>query len=236
MQKIEEKIEEILKNDVRYTEGLNACMSCGICTAICPAAEFFDYDPRNVITTVQSGDTKQIKELIESDTIWYCGQCMSCKTRCPRQNCPGLIINVLRRIAQETGAFTKSRMGRQQYLLRQGIGNNILKYGYSIHPSIVYPKEHPEQSPVWKWIFENRDDAYAVVGANLNGYGSGTLRKISDEALGELHEIFEETGGLDLFNKIDEYSQEKARELGIINPENEPDMDAYTTYLENEYQ
>lgn len=236
MHKVEEKIEEILKNDVRYTEGLNACMNCGICTAICPAAEFFNYDPRNVITTVQSGDTKQIKELIESDTIWYCGQCMSCKTRCPRQNFPGLIISVLRKISQETGAFIQSRLGRQQYLLRQTIGRNILKYGYSIHPSIVYPTEHPEQSPVWKWIFENRNEVYAVTGANLDGKGPGALRKIPDKALTELNNIFEQTGGFDLYNTIDRFSREKAKELRMLTEESKPDMGAYTHYLENEQE
>lgn len=234
MQCIEAQIEEILKTDIRFTEGLKACMSCGICNAICPAAEFFDYDPRNIVTTVQSGDMKRIIELIGSDSIWYCGQCMSCKTRCPRENCPGLIITVLRKISQETGAYTQSRLGRQQYLLRKVIGNNILKYGYTLHPSNVKPGDHPEQGPVWKWIFENATEVYKVVGANLDGEGPGTLRKINDETLGELHAIFKHTGGLELFDKIDHFSSQNAVELGFIDELNQPNMESYTRYIENE--
>ncbi|MDT8309695.1 MAG: 4Fe-4S dicluster domain-containing protein, partial [Bacteroidales bacterium] len=105
-----------LQQDVRLIEGLHACMNCGICTAICPAAEYYDYDPRTVAVMVQSGNNEKIATLLESDYIWYCGQCMSCKSRCPRNNCPGLIISVLRKISQETGSFIKSSMGRQQYL------------------------------------------------------------------------------------------------------------------------
>lgn len=234
MQPIEAQIETMLKNDVRFIEGLNACMNCGICTAICPAAEFFDYDPRNMLTIVQSGDLKKIRELIESDTIWYCGQCMSCKTRCPRQNFPGLIISVLRKISQETGAFTKSRLGRQQYLLRQVIGNNLIEYGYSIHPSIVDPKEHPEQGPVWKWIFENSREVYQMVGANLDGDGPGVLRKIDDETMTEFLSIFKDTGCLELFRKIDHYSSLKAFEMGFTDTDNQPNMEQYRKFVENE--
>ena len=37
---------ELLKKDVRFQEGLTACINCGTCTAICPAAHFYNYDPR----------------------------------------------------------------------------------------------------------------------------------------------------------------------------------------------
>jgi heterodisulfide reductase subunit C len=31
-------ILEKLKEDIRFAEGMNACINCGTCTAICPAA------------------------------------------------------------------------------------------------------------------------------------------------------------------------------------------------------
>jgi len=80
---------ELLKKDVRFQEGLNTCINCGTCTAICPAARFYNYDPRIIVDTVQSCDEVDILALLESDTIWYCGECLSCKTRCPRNNTPG---------------------------------------------------------------------------------------------------------------------------------------------------
>uniref|UniRef100_UPI0032165781 4Fe-4S dicluster domain-containing protein n=1 Tax=uncultured Draconibacterium sp. TaxID=1573823 RepID=UPI0032165781 len=220
-----------LKEDIRLEEGLHACMNCGICTAICPAAEFFEYDPRTIAVTVQSGNEKKISALLESDTIWYCGQCMSCKARCPRNNCPGLIINVLRKISQETGAFIKSRMGRQQYLIVKTIGKNILHYGYCVHPTTLIPEKHPEQGPVWKWVFENMRDVYDAVGANLDGHGPGAMRKIDSSDLEELQQIFNVSGGSKLYQTIEHFSKLKAMELGLTDENGDPDMEKYTQYL-----
>ena len=91
-------ITDYIKQDVRADEALKACMNCGMCTAVCPAAEFYDYDPRRICDTVQRGDEAEIERLLRSDTLWYCGQCMSCKTRGPRGNVPGELISVLRRL------------------------------------------------------------------------------------------------------------------------------------------
>ncbi|MBN2485545.1 MAG: 4Fe-4S dicluster domain-containing protein [Bacteroidales bacterium] len=206
---------DLLKQDVRFHEGLKACMNCGVCTAICPAAEFYDYDPRMLVSIVQSNDEEAIIELLKSDTIWYCGQCMSCKTRCPRNNCPGLVINVLRKISQELGYFTESVKGRQQILIKRNIGDTILKTGYCIHPSIVKPELHPEQGPVWEWVYNNPNDVYERMGGNFDKEGAGTLRKINNEVLGELKAIFEVTGGTLLFDKIEKFSAMKAREAGL---------------------
>jgi len=80
---------DLLSLDVRFVEGLKACINCGTCTAICPAAEFYDYQPRLIADILQSKDEEAIEKLLKSDTIWYCGECMSCVTRCPRGNAPG---------------------------------------------------------------------------------------------------------------------------------------------------
>lgn len=208
-----------LRQDVRFREGLKACMNCGVCTAICPAAEFFDYDPRMLLAKVQTRDETSLEELLRSETIWYCGQCMSCKTRCPRGNTPGLVINALRKLSQETGFFTESRRGRQQYALKKVLSENILQHGYCIHPDSVNPKLHPEQGPVWEWFFENRREMYARLGANLDQDGAGTLRKIPDDTLSELKKIMEESGATDLWEKIENFSRQKAEEMGYSNNE-----------------
>lgn len=225
---------KLLTKDVRVKEGLNACMNCGICTAICPAAGFFEYDPRSIAVTVQSGNDHDIKVLLESDTIWYCGQCLSCKTRCPRNNCPGLIISALRKLSQDYGLFVKSRFGRQQFLIIQTIGKNLLEYGYCIHPTKVIPEIHPEQGPVWRWIYENMERVYQTVGANLDGDGDGAMRKISKNDLNELEQIFKVTGGIELTEKIEACSREKAVEFGITDEDGNPDMEKYCTFLNNE--
>lgn len=79
------KLYDKLTQDYRVKEGLKACINCGTCTAICPAAEFYQYDPRQIVDIVQSKDDAEIEKLLKSETIWYCGECMSCITRCPRK-------------------------------------------------------------------------------------------------------------------------------------------------------
>lgn len=186
---------EKLKQDFRFHDALKACMNCGICTAICPAAEFYDYDPRRICDTVQRGDEDEIEQLLKSDTIWYCGQCLSCKTRCPRGNVPGELISVLRTASQELGYFSESRRGLQQRELVKGVGQNILDIGYCVHPDRVDPDKHPEQGPVWEWYRNNISELAPKFGANYHGDGAGALRRIEDATMNELREIFKVTGG-----------------------------------------
>lgn len=204
-----------LANDVRFVESLKACINCGTCTAICPAAEFYNYDPRTIATTVQMQDDDKIVELLKSETIWYCGECMSCKTRCPRGNAPGLLVIALRALSQELGYFTESEKGRQQLAVKRTVGDNILSHGYCITPKSVVPELHPEQGPIWEWEMQNLKPVMQKLGANLEGEGPGALRKISDKDLEEIHRIFEVTGGMERFNKIEEFSKSKAGEMGI---------------------
>ena len=55
----------MLREDYRIREGLKTCINCGTCTAICPAAEFYRYDPRKIVDTVQRGDDEEIEKLLE---------------------------------------------------------------------------------------------------------------------------------------------------------------------------
>ena len=193
---------DIIKSDVRYEDSLKACMNCGICTAICPAAEFYDYDPRRICDTEQRGDEEQVEKLLRSDTIWYCGQCMSCKPRCPRGNVPGAVINILRKVSQDMGYYKESHMGRQQTDLMGVIGNNILEIGYCVHPDVVFPEKHPEQGPVWEWYIKNIKEVSPKFGANYHGEGAGALRKINPETMEELRNIFRVTGGMEFHDTI----------------------------------
>ena len=204
-----------LTKDVRFAEGLKSCMNCGVCTAICPAAEFYDYDPRIIAGILQSKDEKRIEELLKSETIWYCGECMSCKTRCPRNNTPGFVIMALRKLSQELGYFTDSEKGRQQFAIKRAIGENILRTGYCVHPDIVSPQMHPEQGPVWDWISRNTPEIMEKMGSNYKQEGIGGLRTIDPEVLEEINQIFEVTGCKTMFDTIEKYSKEKADELGI---------------------
>jgi heterodisulfide reductase subunit C1 len=210
-----ETLHEKLHQDIRFQEGLKACINCGTCTAICPAASFFNYDPRIIADRVQSRDEQKIEELLKSEEIWYCGECMSCKTRCPRGNTPGLIIMALRGLSQDMGYFTESEKGRQQLAVKRTVGQWILDHGYCLYLEGVGTDLHPEQGPVWDWIQENFSDVFERMGANYQGSGPGILRKIPEEAMEELRAIFEITGGNKRFENIETFSRSKAEELRL---------------------
>ena len=53
------------------------------------------------------------------------------------------------------------------------------------------------------------------LGGNYKGDGPGILRKIPESTLDELRKIFEVTGGLERYSKIEEYSKRKAEEMDL---------------------
>ncbi|MEF9931573.1 MAG: 4Fe-4S dicluster domain-containing protein [Bacteroidales bacterium] len=213
------KLYEKLAEDYRIKEGLKACINCGTCTAICPAAEFYKYDPRQIVDTVQSKNDEEIEKLLKSETIWYCGECMSCITRCPRKNAPGLVVMALRNLSMELGYFAESEKGRQQYALTKVMSSNILNYGYCVYPRTYKSSMHPESGPIWVWSEQHMDDFYARLGANLDGEGTGALRKIPKSDLDELQKIFDVTGATARIETINKYSMEKAKEMGLTEEE-----------------
>lgn len=206
--------DELCK-DYRFREGLKACINCGTCTAICPAAEFYRYDPRKIVDTVQQKDNAEIESLLKSDTIWYCGECMSCMTRCPRGNAPGKVIMALRNLSVKLGFFTESERGRQIYPLTKALNENILKYGYCIYPDTFSFEDHPESGPVWKWHLDHKEASYARMGANYKGKGPGALRQIPQQDLDELKAIFDVSGGSERMETVERMSRKKAEEMGM---------------------
>lgn len=108
------------------------------------------------------------------------------------------------------------------------MGNNILNYGYCVTPDVVKPEMHPEQGPVWEWIYTHRDEVYEKTHSNYRKTGAGTLRQVDNDSLDELRAIFEVTGGKEFLDKIEAYSVKKAEEMGI-------DMENYFlhTYTDN---
>jgi heterodisulfide reductase subunit C1 len=220
-----------LERDVRYKEGLKSCFNCGVCTAICPAAEVSDYDPRQILNIVQGKDEASLEELLKSDSIWRCGECLSCKTRCPRGNTPCYVIQALRALSIETGLFIESEQGRKQLAVKRTVGDHILKYGYCVFIDEIDLDMYPEQGPVWAWMRQNRESILERLGTSYNKDMAGTLRNTSEESLDDLKKIFDETGGTSRFEKIEKFSSVKARELKI---DFRGGKDDYFNYLYND--
>lgn len=89
---------------------VNACYSCGNCTAICPLADNDATFPRRFIRLAQVGLTD---ELVTSKELWTCYQCGMCTDRCPQEADPAEFMATARRYA--IAKLDKSGIARALY-------------------------------------------------------------------------------------------------------------------------
>lgn len=223
---------EELRKDIRFQEGLKNCINCGTCTAVCPAAEYYDYDPRQIVALVQMHNENEIINLLKSDTIWYCGECISCKTRCPKDNVPAYIIQALKTLSIKSELFKYSKKGLQQIALLKTIGYSILNTGYCVYIDHINTELFPEQSPLWDWIKENFSYISEKYNIPYKKNTAGPLRKIADKNLEEIRKIFEITGGIEYYKKIENVGRSFAKENNIEYLEKEIDELFYKLYNE----
>lgn len=225
---------EMLMEDVRFREGLKSCMNCGICTGVCPAAEFYDYDPRQIVAIVQTRDEEQIERLLKGDTIWFCGECMSCRPRCPRGNTPGYVIQALRTLSQKLGFFVESEKGRQQLALKRTIGENILRTGYCVTPQARRSRPASRTGAGLELGLPQRPRNLLPVQPHLRPSGAGrrapNRRRHARRAAPHLRR----NGGTAFFENIERCSERKARELGYDGADERYFMDVYTRNSQNE--
>jgi len=57
------------------------CYQCVKCTSGCPVAEFFDWQPNQILRALQLG---QAEIALHAQTPWLCACCQTCSTRCPQ--------------------------------------------------------------------------------------------------------------------------------------------------------
>ncbi len=62
-------------------ENVYLCYQCVKCTIGCPVASYFDWQPNQIMRSVQLG---QEDIALESKTPWLCASCLTCTTRCPQ--------------------------------------------------------------------------------------------------------------------------------------------------------
>lgn len=135
---------------LRYKTGSERnqyCHQCGKCSSSCPAADFFDFRPRKIVAMVQLG---MIEELLTSEVIWHCAQCLLCKERCPRDAGPSDVIQALQNLAYSLDAQVPEGY--------PALINSILKAGVVQMPKRVRVwKELPTQdAPRQKFEFRDR--------------------------------------------------------------------------------
>ncbi|AFY85362.1 4Fe-4S dicluster domain-containing protein [Oscillatoria acuminata] len=199
-----------LKQDIQYQHGMNACLNCGICTAVCPAAEVYDYSPREVMNICQSEDDQWLIDLLKSDKIWFCGQCYSCKPRCPRGNSTADVILALRRLSIRHGYFAESEKGRQQLFAKRVFGENMLKRGYTLVAENITPEHFPELGENWEYYFEHMAEmrAWWDVPMDLEN-SAGSHRVIPEKDMEELRAIYKATGAIQLMDAVEKGMEQK---------------------------
>ena len=204
-----------LGNHVIAKHALSSCMNCGACTALCPAAEFYDFSPREIMTLVQEKDEETIIGLLKSETIWYCHQCGSCKTKCPRQNSLFGMISSLRQLSQLKGYHVESVRGRQQYFGRHLWGGNLWNRACTLYFRNPIPEGHLDFGPRFKTYFERQDEFMRRVGAHPDMDGPFSGRKVHPETLDELRKLWMAGGALFLWSLIEEAAQKQATEMNL---------------------
>ncbi|HLO47206.1 MAG TPA: 4Fe-4S dicluster domain-containing protein [Kamptonema sp.] len=204
------KLFNELKQDILYQHGMNACLNCGVCTAVCPAAEFNDYSPREVMNICQSESDDWIEELLKSEKIWFCGQCFSCKTRCPRGNSTASVILALRRLSVRHGYFAESEKGRQQLFAKRVFGENVLKRGYTLLAENISPAHFPELGENWEYYYEHREELRAWWDVPMDLENSpGSHRVIPEKDMEELRAIYQATGAMELMDAVEKGMEKK---------------------------
>ena len=122
------------------------CHQCGKCSSGCLVADFFDFSPRKIVAMVQLGF---IEELLNSEDIWKCAQCLACKERCPRDVSPYDVIQALQNLAYNGNKFFPKEYST--------FINSILKEGAIQKPTRVRIRKNSTEEDKTKRNFEFAD-------------------------------------------------------------------------------
>jgi heterodisulfide reductase subunit C len=110
-------------NDMAHTR-VEDCYQCGKCTAGCPAAEWMDLMPNQVIRFAQTGDDE---EPIRSAAVWLCVACQTCSERCPKSVDIAGVMDAYRQLSAERG--TVSDRVRRTLVFQRAFLDSVRKNG-----------------------------------------------------------------------------------------------------------
>ncbi|HPW37467.1 MAG TPA: 4Fe-4S dicluster domain-containing protein [Syntrophorhabdus sp.] len=204
-----------VENHIIARHSLHSCMSCGACSALCPAAELYEFSPRVIMETIQSKEEDAITELLKSDTIWYCHQCGSCKPKCPRENNPFGMVSSLRQLSQIKGYHVHSIRGRQQYVARHLWGGNLWNRACSLYFRNIEKDTHRDFGPRFEAYTRAREEFFAHVGACPDTDGILSGRKVHPDTLDEVRRLWQKGGALYMWDLIEEAAQKQAEQWGM---------------------
>ncbi|ADE35947.1 ferredoxin:CoB-CoM heterodisulfide reductase subunit HdrC [Methanohalophilus mahii] len=186
---------ETVKKSLRTSDsiGIERCMQCGACTSSCPAARYSDYNPRNVMKRVKENDWS----VIEDKTIWNCFYCYTCNLRCPRNNSPSQIVQVLRQMAINKG------IGIERLSVLFEYPESFARLGISQIPAPYIGQMEEDLGKHWQHFRDNLEDIREELGL-------GPLA-IEDER-GEIKALLKGIGFEDRFVRLKEMAAEEGED------------------------
>lgn len=87
LNKIHDEIVTVVEPNIYY------CYQCGRCTAGCPLADVYEYQPNEVIRLIQ---LNKIDSILNANSVYLCLSCEICSSRCPQEVKIASIMNYLR--------------------------------------------------------------------------------------------------------------------------------------------
>jgi heterodisulfide reductase subunit C1 len=156
-------------DDPRFKRsGLKKCIQCGRCTASCPAAYVYgDFRSRDIMRRLLLGELRSDEM---GRLIWECGQCYSCRARCPRNCSAGACIAALR--AEDV---KKGRAPEDILVISETLKHNLYSKGETFLPALLEAGSSEQLIEKRKRLGYPADDARCVP---MNGAAVEEVRKI----------------------------------------------------------
>ncbi|MBN2149187.1 MAG: 4Fe-4S dicluster domain-containing protein [Anaerolineales bacterium] len=116
------------------------CYQCVKCTSGCPVAEFFDWQPNQIMRALQLGDEEIA---LHAQTPWLCASCETCTTRCPQGLDITAIMEFLTREAVKRGiepSIPQVNTFNQAFMREVRIWGRSYEPGLMIEMMLHHPK------------------------------------------------------------------------------------------------
>ena len=194
------KLEEIfadIQSHTLYEHELFGCLNCGICTATCPSAHYYDFSPREIVQLLWTENLDGIYDAMQ-EKIWACAQCYTCAARCPFHNSPGGLIMILRETAIRHGMQSAKDVLRpfSRVLMK------LIATGNQLAPNMITPDAFADWGPNIARI----DAPLSLLRKAIpvpTLHTMDTAWEVNIKTSVELYTIWEATGVLDQLETID---------------------------------
>jgi heterodisulfide reductase subunit C2 len=193
-----EEIFQDIQSDIRFDHELNGCLNCGICTATCPAAHYYDFSPREIVQLLWTENLEGIHDAMQ-EKIWSCAQCYTCAARCPFGNSPGGLVMLLREAAIKHGMESAKSVLRpfSRVMLK------LISTGNQLSPDMISNDAFPDWGPnICKVDAPLKLLRAAIPVPTLNTIKTAWETNLKTSV--ELYTIWEETGVLEQLETVDE--------------------------------